>query len=75
VSQEYRAELFPEGKKFDEYDGDDDDAIPLPPLAAQIIPLAILIGLAIGWYAKRLERRRSGYHKKVDEFVHVFNGV
>lgn len=56
---------------------DDDDNFyspPAPPaLVLQMVPLFIFGGLGLGWYARSVHRRNSGWHKKVDtEFLPLY---
>lgn len=35
-------------------------------LAFQLFPVGLIVGLAVAWYVKKMERRKTGRHKKID---------
>jgi hypothetical protein len=63
-SEELRRELLESTKNQD--DAYANDGFPQPPLAVRLFPFAALIGLGVAWYLKKVERQKSGLHKKID---------
>lgn len=49
----------------DPNDPDDDRNVPVPPVALQLVPLMVVVGLVAAWYTKRNERLRTGRHKRI----------
>jgi hypothetical protein len=47
---------------------DDDEGAPLkmPPFFLQLIPIVLVVGLGLSWYLRKQERRRSGWHKRIE---------
>jgi hypothetical protein len=40
---------------------------PLPPVASKLLLfVAVVVGLVASWYARKVQRKRSGWHKKID---------
>lgn len=68
-----RMEYWPEDKitgfyrkEMQDDSGDEPGEFPLPPMVIQLIPIVLVLGMAATWYLKKLERRRSGLHKRMD---------
>jgi hypothetical protein len=58
IADVYRRELL-------ESDDDDEEAAMAPPVALQVLPLVILLGLGVAWYVREHKRRQSGRHKRM----------
>jgi len=52
-------------KELSELEMDEDDEDSMPPIALQLLPIFVTIGVGVGWYVKERERRRTGLHKRV----------
>lgn len=61
IAKGYREELFRSAGA-----NDDDQAIAASSVWIHLLPVVLLIGLALGWYIKHIDRKRTGYHKKND---------
>jgi Erv1 / Alr family/Thioredoxin len=59
ITQVYREEMQDSG---DDRRGE----FTLPPMAVQLIPIGLVLAMAAAWYKKKLERTRSGLHKRRD---------
>jgi hypothetical protein len=43
---------------------------PLPPVATELLLfVAVIVGLVIAWCTRKVQRKRSGLHKKIDEYA------
>jgi hypothetical protein len=59
---ELRQDLF--GTKANE--DEEGFQFPLHSLAFQLFPFGLVAGLGAAWYVKKMKRRKTGRHKKVD---------
>jgi hypothetical protein len=60
---ELRQDLF--GSKRNDEDGEGFQ-FPLHSLAFQLFPFGLVAGLGVTWYVKKMKRRKTGRHKKID---------
>jgi len=56
-------------------DGNASSLSSMPSMFVLALSLALMVGMAAGWYFRKVNRKRSGYHKKYDSFSSYSNGV
>lgn len=53
------------GRLAEVEEDEDDDEAPMPSITLQLVPIMVVAGMALGWYVKERERRKTGLHKRI----------